>query len=594
MFLSKARLKASEMVEQAVEFLVSKYEQAANVFTPASPFGQLLLTISNISELIFSYISHTAEELNIATAQNVESIHGLARLTGHDAWRGGSAYGVMQVRLNGSNMHEIKGDYVTVKNFTKFTIAETGVQYFINLPGDYVRISKSDTTPVTINYMQGETDSQTFTSDGTPLQTFNPVVKSMTDNDNVSVTVNGKEWRKVESLYDMPADDGYDDSCECYMVKSSVNVGLTVVFGNGRFGRIPPSGSEIEVIYIKTSGSAGNAGSTDLTFEFLDTGTDGFGNEVGLNEVLLVKSVTPPSMGSDYEDPEFTRLIAPKTSRSFVLATPENYVSFLSRYNQFSFVDAYTTKDDGNIGDDNIVYVRLIPNLKKKISSGTDYFSLPESEFRLSDGEKDGVIRALDDSGQMLISSEVRIVDPEIRRFAINVIIRYFEAADKTAIRSGIRDVFSRYFLNINRKDIIPLSDLISIVEGVSGVDTCDVFFTTEENENAIRYGYYTTTRQRWNRSALLYEAVETRVDVPSGEDPNVGMDGFGNIVVPENCMYVPKGGWRDRNGNWYTETPETGKLGPLNIFFTDEVDGSIYNQTMQKRFAKLMNKQDI
>lgn len=590
MFLSKARLKASELVEQAVGFLTSRYEQTGHVFTPASPFGQLLFVISNISELIFTYISHSAEELNIATAQNVESIQGLARLTGHDAYRGGSAFGTMQLKLNNSTLDYIKGDYLTINNLSQFSIAETSAKYFINLPGDYIRLSKYDDNFVEVNYIQGEIDSQTFTSDGTALQSFNPVIKSMTDQDNVSVTVNGKEWRRVESLYDMPADDTYNDDCECYMVKASVNVGLTVIFGNGHFGKIPPEGSIIEVTYIKTVGSAGNSITTNLTFNFDDTGTDEMGNEVNLNEVLLINSVKPPMMGNDYEDPEFTKLIAPKTSRSFVLATPENFVSFLSKYNQFSFIDAYTTKDDGNLEDDNIVYLRIFPNIKKKLSSNEDYFLLPENELYLTNTEKDAIAQALEDSGQMLISSEVYIVDPVVKRFAINIIIRYFESSNKTAIRSDIRNMLNKYFLNINRRDIIPLSDLVAIVEGIAGVDTCDVFFTTEENENAIKYGYYTTTKQRWNNHSLRYENVETRVSVPSGEDPQVGFDQFGNIVVPENCIYIPRGGWRDRNGNYYTETPETGKLGPLNIFFTDEVDESIYNQTMQKKFNKLLN----
>lgn len=65
MFLSKTRLKASELMEQAVVFLHNKFNQAAHVFTPASPFGQLLTVIANIAELIFTYIAHTAEELNI-------------------------------------------------------------------------------------------------------------------------------------------------------------------------------------------------------------------------------------------------------------------------------------------------------------------------------------------------------------------------------------------------------------------------------------------------------------------------------------------------------------------------------------------------
>lgn len=591
MFLSKARLKASELVEQAVTFLVSKYEQTAHVFTPASPFGQLLIVISNISELIFTYISHTAEEMNIYTAQNVESIHGLARLTGHDAYRGGSAYGVMQVKIDTANMHNIKGDYLTINNMSKFSIAETGSTYFINLPGDFIRLSKTNNEFVNINYIQGEIESQVFTSDGKPLQTYNPVVKGMTDNDNVAVTVNGKEWRKVESLYDMTPDDGYNDDCECFMVKSSINVGLTIIFGNGNFGKIPPYGSNIEVTYIKTTGYSGNASSTNLTFDFTDTGKDEMGNDVDLNSVLIINSVKRPMLGSDYEDPEFTKLIAPKTSKSFVLATPENFVSFLSKYNQYSFIDAYNTKDDTNIGDDNIVYLRLIPNIKKKLKSNADYFNLDEHEYYLSDDEKASVMQALADSGQMLISSEVYIVDPVIKRFAINVIIRYFESADKTYIRTEIRSRLNKYFININRNDIIPLSDIIAMVEGVDGVDTCDVFFTTEENESAIRYGYYTETKQKWNSNTLRYESEEVRIDVGIDEDPHIGLDTFGNIVISGNSVCIPRGGWTDRNGNFYSETPETGKLGPLNIFFTDEVNETVYNMNMQKRFEKLLNR---
>ena len=136
-FLSRTKLKASELMEQAVVFLHNKYNQAAHVFTPASPFGQLLTVIANIAELIFTYIAHTAEELNIKTAQNVETIYGLAQMTGHDAYRGGSAYGMVALKLNTSS-DLIEGNYVTINNFTKFTISETGCTYFINLSSDYI------------------------------------------------------------------------------------------------------------------------------------------------------------------------------------------------------------------------------------------------------------------------------------------------------------------------------------------------------------------------------------------------------------------------------------------------------------------------
>ena len=572
-------------MEQAVVFLHNKYNQAAHVFTSASPFGQLLTVIANMAELIFTYIAHTAEELNIKTAQNVETIYGLAQMTGHNAYRGGSAYGMMALKLNTStNLFE--GNFVTIRNFSKFTISETGCTYFINLPTDYLKLKVSDISFVNVNFFQGIPESQTFTSDGSPLQSFNPIVKSMTDNDNVAVTVNGKEWKRVESLYDMPADDGLENS-ECFIVKSSVNVGLTVFFGNGEFGKIPPAGATIEITYIRTDGSQGNAETSQLTYVFNDSGVDEYGNEVNLNDVLIVETITPPMLGCDFEDPEFTKLIAPKASKSFVLATPENYVSYLSKYNQFSFIYAYNTKEDANLYDDNVIYLKIIPNIKKKLSNSQDLFELPAKEFVLNDYEKEAIINALDNSGRMLVNSEVEIVDPAVKRYVINIIVRYFEAIDKTQIRANIRALLNKYFLNINRNDIVPLSDVISLVESVDGVDTCDVFFVNEENEKAIINGYYYENEKIWN--GLQYTENQKRVTVFYNEDPRLGFDDFGNLKVNEYEIFIPKGGWEDRDGNYYTETPEDGKLGPLNIFFVDKVDHSAYNLNMQRKLNTLL-----
>ena len=574
-FFQNSRLKASDLVQQAVEYLVVKYEQAANVFTPASPFGQLLSVISNIAELIFTYISHTAEELNIRTAQNIESIQGLAQLAGHEAYRGGSAYGVMGIKLNTSN--DFEGNHIKIKNFSKFSINETGCVYFMNLPTDSIKLSVGGNSFVSVPFMQGEIESQTFTSNGTALQSFNPVIKGMTDHDNIAVRVNGKEWRKVNSLYDMPAyDDDNPEASECFIVKTSPTIGISIFFGNDSFGQIPPEGALIEVVYIKTSGISGNSNSMGLTYTFIDMGIDEYGNEVDLNEVVIVDTSAPPMLGTNYEDPEFTKAIAPKASKSFVLATPENYVSFLSKYNQYSFIYAYHTKDDDDITDDNVIYLKIIPNIKKKLSSSEDYFEVPVSEFVLDKYEKESLMGALENSGRMLIGSEVEIVDPEVKYFTINIIIRYFENVDRSSISSNIRSLLNKYFLNINRSDIIPKSDLISLVESIEGVDTCDVFFVNKDNEMAKRNGYY-------------YDEFGDMILVGKNEDPQVGFDIYGNIVMDKGCVYVPRGGWKDANDNYYTVTPEEGKIGPLNIFFDTPVDSTSYNIEMQRKLNKLL-----
>lgn len=574
-FFQNSRLKASELVQQAVEYLVVKYEQTSSVFTPASPFGQLLSVISNIAELIFTYISHTAEELNIRTAQNIESIQGLAQLTGHEAYRGGAAYGVMGIKLNSTN--DFEGNHLTIKNFSKFTIGETGCVYFMNLPTDSIKLTVGAGTFISVPFMQGEIETQTFTSNGTALQSFNPVIKGMTDHNNIAVRVNGKEWKKVESLYDMPSyDDVNPESSECFIVKTSPSIGISIFFGNDSFGKIPPMGALIEVVYIKTSGMIGNSNSTGLSYNFIDMGIDEYGNEVDLNEVLIVETIAPPLLGANYEDPEFTKAIAPKTSKSFVLANPEHYVNYLTKFNQYSFIYAYHTKDDDDITDDNVIYLKLIPNIKKKLSSSEDYFEVPVSEFILDKYEKESLISALENSGRMLIGTEIEIIDPEVKYFSINIMLRYFENVDKTSISSNIRSLLNKYFLNINRSDIIPKSDLIALIEGIEGVDTCDVFFISKDNEIAKKKGYY------YNDDGIM-------INVAKDEDPQIGFDAYGNLVMNKGCVYVPRGGWRDANDNYYTETPEDGKIGPLNIFFYNNVDNSTYNIEMQRKFNNLL-----
>ena len=219
---------------------------------------------------------------------------------------------------------------------------------------------------------------------------------------------------------------------------------------------------------------------------------------------------------------------------------------------------------------------KIIPNIKKKLSSSEDYFEVPVSEFVLDKYEKESLLAALENSGRMLIGTEVEIVNPDVKYFTINVILRYFSNVDKSSISSNIRSVLNKYFLNINRSDIIPKSDLISLIENIDGVDTCDVFFMTKDNEMAKIRGYY-------------YDDWGLSIPVTKDEDPQIGFDSYGNIVMDKGCIYVPRGGWKDANGNYYTLTPEEGKIGPLNIFFHTSVDNTAYNIEMQRKLNNLL-----
>lgn len=582
-FFSKTRLKAAEMFFDAFEYLQRTYDQAAEVFTPASPFGQILTVVANLGEMIFYYIESVATELNISRARNIESIYGLSRLTGHDPTRGISAKGIIALRLNTSAGNAFSGNYVQILNGAAVEIGNNSLSYFLKFDSDFIRLEKTNKDWINVELIQGEIDEQKFTGTGQPLQSYNLTTKEPTDQFMVTCLVDGERWKPVDSLYDMaPAE-------KCFMVKTSVNGGLSVFFGNNQFGTPPALGSIITITYIKTRGSAGNIGGKNLNLKFKDSGTDFLGEEIDLNEILSLDIIRNPNFGSDSEDPEFTRLIAPYQSNSFVLANPNNYIYYLSKYDFFSFIDAYNKKGDEYINDDNIIYLFLIPDIKKKITSDKDYFSVALNEFSLTPDEKTQVIEILNKSGRQVVTAEVRIDDPIIKKYVINVVIRLIEGYDKEELTVAVRKILNDYFLTVNRRDRVPRSDLISLIENIDGIDSVNLFFISEENEAAIRNGYYFVPVFGIDPATNQQTLIENKkILLGDDEDPQLGLDEFGDILIDLNDLVIIRGGWEDRNGTYYEEIPITNGIGSLNIFFKGMVPDNLYNKTQQDRFNKL------
>lgn len=582
-FFSKTRIKATELFFDAFQYLQRQYDQAGEVFTPASPFGQILTVVANLGELILFYIEAVATELNISRARNIESIYGLSRLTGHDPTRGISAQGIIGLRLNTSAAVTVEGDFVQILNYTELEVGQNSLSYFLKFDSDYIRLEKTTRDFVNVELIQGEIEDQTFTGTGLDLQSYNLTTKDPTDQYMVDVFVDGKLWKNVNSLYDM------NNGEECVMVKTSVNGGITVFFGNKQFGEPPALGSIIKVKYVKTRGSAGNIGGKNLDLKFKDPATDAQGNEVNLDDVLAINIVRNPMFGSDSEDPTFTRLIAPYQSNSFVLANPNNYIYYLSKYDFFSFVDAYNTKDDQYLDDDNIIYLFLIPDIAKKITSDKDYFNVPVEEFTLTADEKEMVYEILNESGRQIVTAEVRINDPVIKRYAMNIVIRYVEGFDKDEMHASIREQLSTYFIYINRRDRIPRSDIISIIENVDGVDSVNVFFVSEQNEKAIADGFYEVPVYGTDPVTDQRVLIETnKIKLNADEDPNLGLDEFGDVVIGPEDLAIIRGGWDDRNGTYYEDTPNKNAISSLNIFFKGSIPNNLYNKTQQSKFNDL------
>jgi hypothetical protein len=564
-FLQTVRNNAGQIKTDTRTWISRVYKRANTLFTEASPFAQIISVFGELYELIMFYIEDAIVEQNIYTAQHAESIYGMSRLTGHDATRGFAATGEIEFRWKpGADLSKVAGTGLNIDARALLKCEENGLMYTLETSKDRFRLEKSNITKLRAAIIQGEYERQTLTGTGEKLQSFNVQTKKLSDHAKVNVSVNGEKWTKHNSLYDLLNKE------KGYLLKTGISGGIDVYFGNDAFGAIPPLGSLIEVEYINHDGFMGNMDDgRDITFKWQAEGTDSLGTEHDLNAFLDITMTSSPKMGADRESTDFTKIMTPLASKSFVLATPDNYEYFLSRYGLFSYIDAYNTTSDEYLDDDNVIYIFAVPDVKRKLASGQDYFSIPENEMFFDQNEYDKMGKVIQDSGQQMVTTEVVFVQPKVRKYSMDVNIRYFEGFTREEIFTDVRAKVSDYMLNVTRRDKLPKSDIVYILEEVEGIDSVNVRFISETEETARRQGYYesvTTTVQpqepvvledigNGKQKYIFFKKVEEvrTVDVePTTVIPYTvaGLDEWGDIIMEKEEVAVFRGGWLDRDGD--------------------------------------------
>jgi hypothetical protein len=584
-FLESNRIKFDQIITDTREYLINTYSQAQSVFTKSSPFGQLLDVLTEYSQLIFLYIEDALVELNITTANKQRSVFGLSRLTGHNPTRPLSAQGTLNIKISPDAKSEVNASYIMLLDKTKLSCVNNGYKYFVQLGNslENIKININEVNQIPIKIIQGEIEEQTVAGTGLPLQSYTFTSKKPIENEMVWVYVNGEAYEVVDSLYDMTKDD------KLCMVKTGISGGIDVYFGNEDYGVIPGIGALITVRYVKTDGFSGNifSKSNQVTWQWIDKGYTNTGEEADLNVVLMTSIDKPIILGADAESIELTKIIAPKTSRAYVLANPDNYVKLLSRFN-YSYVDAYTTWDDEYINDDNIVYLFLIPDIQRRLSKNTDYFTTDLKNFYLDPDEKAALYDYINRSGQQIMSTELSVVDPVVTKYALNIFLRVFDTSDQVTIKNEITSKITEYLLKVKRRDKIPKSDIISIVENIEGVDSVSISFVSKTNEDAIIDGYYIKRNNSIDRIRGIMTVTETKIPVAEGSDPNLGLDEFGDIVIGLNELPLVRGGWYDRFSNFYEDGLNSGEFSSMNIIVKEVIRESLSVKMMNKNKESL------
>lgn len=555
------KLRINELLEETISFLQDRFKQTKSLFTAASPFGQLLIVVENLSQLIFYYIEDAITELNIYEASRASSIYSLASIAGHSPSRAMGA--LAQIKMIRKVGIAAPANQVVLNDLFKIRCENNGLTYCLELPQDEVRLNLTgpDSDQIFI-LRQGTVESQTFTGKGVPLESYQLGYPNnyYIDQFRMNVYVNGELWTPFQSMLDIPR------NAKGYYARTGVTNGVDIYFGNGSFGKIPPTGAEIIVEYLVSEGTGGNIRVDDpnqVLFTFAETGFSPFGEELNLNDFFDIYTISPPGFGVDPEEVELTRLIAPKASKNFALVNSDNYEVLLNKMQMFSTIRVFLDDPYYNLSNDvkqeikafrqkygvdpilpdtRVISLFLIPDVSQLFNSGGDYFSLPTTKFSLTEFQKSELLKYIERSGTKLISSDVKILDPVITRYVINISVIAFDDVSGETVKNDITNRIGNYFIKLSRNDRIPKSDLIKIVEEVNGVDSVSIAIISELNEKAFK------------------------------EDPNrdptklVGLDEFNDIIMTPSEFPVVRGGWNDRDGNIYQVGLVDASLGALNI----------------------------
>lgn len=530
---TKLSIYVDDILSQSINYLTTKYSQSKSVFTSASPFGQLLLVVENLTQLVFFYIEDSITELNMNEATRLTSIYSLATLAGHNPSRAVSATGEISLSTS-AGAGDPPTDFVIIHNLTRVKCANNGLNYVLDLPQDEIKFSLTGkNNGLKLSIKQGIIESQTVVAKGEPIESFSigSPQNYYIDNFIVNVFVNGEKWTKYNSILDMPRGD------KGYLIKTGITSGVDLFFGNGNYGKIPNRGAEIVVEYLITEGTNGNIRSEDLSsikFEFVDTGFSLLGEEIDLNKYIEISTSNAPFFGTNAEDSKLTRLLAPRQSKSFALVNIDHYESVLKKLKLFSIINVALDEVDNRM-----LNLFLIPDIRKTFSTAQDYFSANLNRFVMDDYQKNQLLQYIEKSGSKLISTEIQIIDPIPSLYVINTSIIVFDDVSTDIIKRDILNSIGEYFIQNTRLTRIPKSDLIKLIEEVNGVDSVSVNIICKKNEIS-------------------------KIQNPSAVD--IGLDEFNDIIVSLHELPIIRGGFSDRYGNVYSTGIVEDSLGPVNI----------------------------
>jgi len=226
----------------------SKFPNTWKDFVESDVGYSILEVMAYVFDVLSYYLDVMANEAFLPTARDRDSVILLCKLIGYRLRGPTSAVVPVRFSIESALDKDVlipKGTLVSTDNNVEFELLEDA---YILAGNTYVDAEMSE----------GRTIVDERTSDGTRFQEFK-LSRSPLIHGSVSVTVDGVEWKQVESLVYAT------DTSLCYEVSTDADDYGYVKFGDGVSGAIPPHGSTISISYRIGGGLKGNIDSDEIS-----------------------------------------------------------------------------------------------------------------------------------------------------------------------------------------------------------------------------------------------------------------------------------------------------------------------------------------
>lgn len=337
---------------------------------------------AGLFDILHWYLDAHGQDTNIISAVTPEAILGFAQQLDYFPSGKSPASNNITVTIDTAPQTIAKADL----KITATTA--TGTAYTFEALSD-LTISTGTTGVATFYEGATVTNSPIGTSDGvTEWQTF-VIPDNSVDGNSISVTCSSILWTKQFSLVNSLGTD-----LDYRIIRRSDGF-YYIMFGNGTYGAIPPSG-DVSVSYRTISGTAGNLKIANVTLSYAGTNA----------HVTGVSTATDFNGGSDGESIETTRFLAPKMiKRNDRCVTQDDYEYVSLKYSS----TVQQAKCFPGLYGENTIGIHIIPAGGGNSSSG----------FKLA-------LQTYLSERSLLGKSDVRVRDPfySVQNISVTVKIR--------------------------------------------------------------------------------------------------------------------------------------------------------------------------